>query len=359
MDHRTNILSLLRRQGYESVSCYFSICPSLEEKYRRVIGANIAYQDYFDFPWRDVGTPVFPESEPVDWQKFYPDELHDKTTFDRWGVAHEPGGDAAMHMTRMHHPMKNFESLEQIQNYPYPDFKQASWDQIAEKTKALHGKGLAAIFTMTDMIWEIAWYLRSMEALMIDMAGEDEKAVFLLDKMTELACLRAENYAQCGIDILHTGDDVGMQGAMMMDPDFWREWLKPRLERVIRSAKRAKPDIIFSYHSCGFIEPIIEDLIDVGVDVLNPVQPECMDFKAIHERYGDRLSFWGTIGTQTTMPFGSPDDVRHEVHKNLEIAGDKGGLLCTPTHLLEPEVPWENIEAYVEACRKRSCVTAM
>jgi uroporphyrinogen decarboxylase len=123
---------------------------------------------------------------------------------------------------------------------------------------------------------------------------------------------------------------------------------------VVKAAKTANPDIIVSYHSCGYVEPFIPDLIEVGVDVLNPVQPECMSFEKIHAEYGDVLSFWGTIGTQTTMPFGSPDDVRKEVIKNLKIAGAKGGLLCTPTHLLEPEVPWENIEAYIDACKNFS-----
>ena len=92
--------------------------------------------------------------------------------------------------------------------------------------------------------------------------------------------------------------------------------------------------------------------MEAGVEVLNPVQPECMDFAEIHAEYGKKLSFWGTVGTQSTMPFGTPDEVKAVVRRNLEIAGEAGGLLCTPTHLLEPEVPWENIEAYVEACRE-------
>ena len=83
--------------------------------------------------------------------------------------------------------------------------------------------------------------------------------------------------------------------------------------------------------------------------MLNPVQPECMDFAEVHAKFGDRLSFNGTIGTQTTMPFGTPDEVRETVRRNLGIAGEKGGLLCCPTHMLEPEVPWANIEAYVDA----------
>ena len=105
------------------------------------------------------------------------------------------------------------------------------------------------------------------------------------------------------------------------------------------------------YHSCGYITPFIDDLIEVGVDILNPIQPESMNFEDIHGKYGKVLSFNGTIGTQTTMPFATAEEVYDLVHKNLAIAGEKGGLICSPTHMLEPDVPWENIIAYIEACR--------
>jgi uroporphyrinogen decarboxylase len=94
--------------------------------------------------------------------------------------------------------------------------------------------------------------------------------------------------------------------------------------------------------------------MEAGIDVLNPVQPECMDFAELHATYGEVLSFHGTLGTQTTMPFGTPDEVRAVVRKNLAIAGPKGGLWVAPTHLLEPEVPIANVLAYVDACRNWS-----
>ena len=96
---------------------------------------------------------------------------------------------------------------------------------------------------------------------------------------------------------------------------------------------------------------IIPELIEIGVDVLNPVQPECVDPVALKEQYGDRLSFWGTIGTQTTMPVGTPEEVRENVRHMIETVGKGGGLLVAPTHLLEPEVPWENIEALIQAVK--------
>jgi uroporphyrinogen decarboxylase len=163
--------------------------------------------------------------------------------------------------------------------------------------------------------------------------------------------MRAQSYARAGVDALRLGDDIGMQRTIMMSEELYCDWLKNRLARVIREAKKINPNLIVFYHSCGFVTPMIPHLIEAGIDVLNPVQPECMDFAEIHAAYGDRLSFHGTIGTQTTMPFGTPDDVRRAVYQNLEIAGDKGGLFVAPTHILEPEVPVENVVAYIKACQ--------
>jgi uroporphyrinogen decarboxylase len=100
------------------------------------------------------------------------------------------------------------------------------------------------------------------------------------------------------------------------------------------------------------LQAIIPDLIEIGVDILNPVQPECMDPGRIKGQYGDRLSFWGTIGTQTTLPFGTPGDVEDAVKRNIATVGVGGGLLLAPTHMIEPEVPWENIEALIAAVKK-------
>jgi uroporphyrinogen decarboxylase len=100
------------------------------------------------------------------------------------------------------------------------------------------------------------------------------------------------------------------------------------------------------------VTELIPELIDAGIDVLNPIQPECMDAVEIFKEYAGSLAFNGSIGTQTTMPFATPQEVKDTVKRNLDAVGESGGLLCCPTHMLEPEVPWENIEAYAEACRE-------
>ena len=367
MTPRENLLSLYRRQGYERAPVGMTLCPSLIEEFNRHHpGHDGDYLDFFQAPYRIIYDPGFawnfseiwrvPGRQNFDWQPFYPAGFKHAVQFDAWGVAHEHNPDAH-HMTLMHHPLKDVASVADLETYPWPPFDQVDYSYLKPKIDEIHARGLAAFAWAECTIWETSWYLRSMESLFMDMASEDPMAVFLLDKITDLACLRVRKFAGAGVDIIGIGDDIGMQSAPMMSTAMYQAWLKPRLAKVIAAAKAVKPDVLVSYHSCGYILPFIDDLIAAGVDILNPVQPECMDFAEIHAKFGGRVSFNGTLGTQKVMPHGTPDEVRAEVRRNLELAGPKGGLFCCPTHMLEPEVPWENIEAYVEAVRTFHCNT--
>jgi uroporphyrinogen decarboxylase len=360
MTLRDDLLSLYRRQGYRQAPVCFNLCPELERQFRSHYPQATDYSEQFQFPMRLITDPGFPWIAEIpgfvparqwDYSLYYDPPIAPGARMDIWGIAHEPGGAAAHHMTHMRHPLEQMTILAEMQAYPWPEFDKADWSFLPGEIAAIQARGLAAQVWMECTIWETAWYLRRMDLLMVEMAAEDEKAVYLLDKITDLACYRAARYAAAGADILALGDDLGMQRSIMMSKQMYRAWLKPRLARVIASAKAIKPDIIIQYHSCGYVLPLIGDLVEAGIDVLNPVQPECMDVEQVLREFGGRLSFNGTIGTQTTMPFGTPAEVKAVVRRNLKLAGPSGGLMCCPTHMLEPEVPWANIEAYVEACR--------
>jgi len=351
MTARAHLLALYRRQGCDHAPVQFNLCPALEAEFRRRYGVHADYAEHFGFPLRGVWAGA--DTRPAfDWWALHPTTLKDGTTFNEWGVAFEPGSDAAMHMHRFVHPLRDTATVTELQAWPWPTFDAIDHVQLKAQVDAHHRRGLAVIGGLACTIWETAWYVRSMESLMADMSEDDPKAHWLLDRVTHTAVQRAEAYARAGCDLIELGDDVGTQSRLMMSRPMYRRWLMPRLTTVIRAAKAIKPDLLIQYHSCGYVRELIPDLIEAGIDILNPVQPESMDFAELHARFGDRLSFNGTVGTQTTMPFGSPDDVRRVVRENLARAGQKGGLLCCPTHLVEPEVPWENLEAYVEACRE-------
>lgn len=347
---RENLLGLLRKQGYEWVPCEFFLCRSLEEQFHRDMGEDVDYMDYFSMPWRRLPDLIPDDDDRSRFLPYHAEKNHIQCEeLDEWGVGHR-ATPTSMHMTQMFCPLREAESVDVLEEYPLPTYSREKNPNLREYADALHARGLASVGNMQCTVWETSWYIRGMEPLMMDMMCDEEMAEAILDRVTEMSIQRARLYAEAGVDILYLGDDVGMQQSLMMSEELYVTWLKPRLKRVIDAAKAINPNIIVFYHSCGYVEPLIPHLIEAGIDVLNPIQPECMDFGEIFEKYGDQVAFHGTVGTQSVMPFGTPEEVKAVVRKHLDIAGPKGGLFVAPTHLLEPEVPWENIRAYVEAC---------
>ena len=166
-------------------------------------------------------------------------------------------------------------------------------------------------------IFEVSWQLRGMENLLFDFMGNKPFAKYLLDHITEMRRFMIRRFAKAGVDHIHLGDDMGTQREMLISPDMWREWFKERMRSIILVAKRINPEVIISYHSDGNIEKLIPELMEIGIEVLNPVQPEAMNPAELKKKYGNGLAFWGTVGGQTTMPFGTPEDVKKEVKKRI------------------------------------------
>jgi uroporphyrinogen decarboxylase len=170
-----------------------------------------------------------------------------------------------------------------------------------------------------------------------------------LDQLTGLARRNAEALAFAGVDVLSLDDDVGMPCTMFISPAMWRRFFKHRMAEIIGAAKAIKPDVRILYHSDGYIEPIVGDLIDIGVNALNPLQPEHMDATRIRQKYGQRLALWGTVGFQTTLSFGTPEEIRFEVKRRIDTIGRAGLVLCPAYDVDEPDIPWENVAAFLEA----------
>ncbi len=345
MTPRENILKNLRREGFKNVPVDFVLCDSQIADFEKRFGHK-DYETYFGMSHRPFEMNI-QRNYTFGADQFKRESLPDSTVFDEYGIGHSKGSSAAFHMTRMHHPLKGA-GLNEILDYPYPTVPENELAKITQKVNKLHSKGLASFAFMQMTVWEASWYLRSMEELMIDMMMQDEKATALLDIITQFAISKATTYAKAGVDILSLGDDIGTQTTIMIDVELWEIWLKTRLTKVIEAAKKVNPNIIIFYHSCGHITPFIDQLIEIGVEVLNPIQPECMSFDEVHDKFGDRLSFWGTLGTQELLPFGTKEEVFETTLSRLNKMGEKGGLVIGPTHMVEPEVPWENLTAIIK-----------
>lgn len=196
-------------------------------------------------------------------------------------------------------------------------------------------------------IFETAWALRGYEKTLMDLALNPELIEELFDIPFNYHLTAAKKLVELGVDMIWLGDDVGAQHQMLIAPDTWRTFFKPRLATMISTLKALNPQLKIAYHSDGNIWSIIPDLIDIGLDVLNPIQPASMDPAKIKKAFGDKLCFWGSMDVQKTLPFGTPADVQQEVLTRLQTLGQNGGLIIGPTHHVQLDTPMENFWAMI------------
>jgi uroporphyrinogen decarboxylase len=354
MTSRERVIAAMRRRRPDRVPFDFSFgfSPSQLAEFRRRTGQDDP-DDYFGADTRMVDPD--PTRLATDFSA-YLGELPLGAYVDEWGVGRQPTTStdpAHSHLEGFIYPMVRLATSRDAAAYPLPDIEaDYRYDEAGRQIADIQSRGLAPMAMKTCTIFEVAWNMRSMELLLMDFVDRSDFATTLLDRITAKREVQAHRYAELGADVISVGDDVGTQRGMLMSPSMWRVWLKPRLARVIAAARSIRADALIFYHSDGDVTPIIPDLIEIGVDILNPVQPECMDPAGLKRRYGEALSFWGTIGTQTTFPFGTAGDVRRAVKLRVETVGGGGGLFLAPTHTIEPEVPFENIVAFVEAVKE-------
>ncbi len=249
-------------------------------------------------------------------------------------------------------PLERATGLADLERFEFPRLGGPRvLDDLARQVEDLHRKGLAAGGNTPHLggeMFEAAWRLRGLDNFLVDLVQRKDMAAYLLDRLAELARYNAATLAHAGIDVLSLDDDVGMPVTMMISPATWREFLKPRLAGIIEAARAVKPDLRVIYHSDGYFEPILDDLIEIGIAGINPLQPEHMDAARIRRRYGPRLAFWGTVGRQTTFAFASPEGIREEVQTRVRELGPAGLVLCPAYDIDEPDISWANIRAFLD-----------
>lgn len=342
MTPRERVNAAVRRLPVDRVPKEMGFTPAVSRVAAEHLGPNVDPREYFGWETRAVGFRG--PRVPGDFAAYYhgvPGVYWDHD----YGTGEVPGD--FHHFARKVFPLRFAESLRTLEEYPWPDFTPPERHAHLEAEVAHYQAQGFHVSGFAGHIWETGWQILGFERTLAELVLRPELPRYVLERICEDNCFKARRLAEAGVDMLRVGDDVGMQDRLMMSPALWRECLKPLLRREIAAARAVNPELPVWYHSDGDISPIIDDLIEVGVTVLNPVQPECLDLGEVARRYGDRLCCWGCIGTQTTMPWGSPDDVRAAVKHAIETFAP--GLVLAPTHVLEPEVPWDNIVAFHEA----------
>ena len=315
--------------------------------------APVDLDEHFD---TDVRFVVFEEPpEHVGFLKYlaglpkhvYVGDLGQLRTYEQWGYHPEAGP---------HGPLSGARGPEDLAGFTPPNaIDQRETPVLKDRVDEWHRRGLAVAGGPPHLggeLFETAARLRGYETFLVDLLERKELVHYLLDQLTSVLLQSVLILARSGVDTLMLDDDVAMPTGLMIGPDTWREFLGPRMERVISAARAVAPDLLVCYHSDGDFTRLLPDLIEVGVNAINPVQPDCMDAAAIKRDYGGRLAMWGTAGTATLWDNGTPDDDDGEVAERIRTLAPGGGLLLCPAYDLV-FAPFENISAFCEAARGR------
>ncbi len=290
---------------------------------------------------------------PRDWRSIeYPDD----SFRDEWGIRSRrpPGG---YWYDMVDHPLQEA-NLEDLEDYQWPDPSDAGRFEGLEKeaTKLYEETEYALVTSLVGSIYEQSWYLRSLPKFSFDLYRNTTFAEKLMDKILEFHMAFFDQFLDSVgqyVQIVFVGDDLAEQRGPAIRPAIYRSLIKPRHRKLYQFIK-SKADVKLCYHSCGSVIPFIDDLVEIGVDILTPVQVSAvdMDTKRLKNDFGDRISFLGGVDTQRVMPFGTVDDVRDEVKRRIEDLAPAGGYILGAVHNIQPEVPPENIFAMFNAARK-------
>lgn len=199
-------------------------------------------------------------------------------------------------------------------------------------------------------LFERAWMLRSMPELMVDMLEAPEWVEELFDALTAFNVSVIQELLEYDVDGFLFGDDWGQQRGLLFSPRLWGRFIKPRLALLIRTVKQAGKAAFI--HSCGKVQELFPDLVEIGLDVFNPFQPDVMDVHEIKRQFGERLAFYGGMSVQHTLPHGTPEQIRAEARRLMDEIGRGGGFIIAPSHHMPGDIPVENMLAFIEAVRE-------
>lgn len=276
----------------------------------------------------------------------------DGTLIDEFGLVYRRVG---FYDEIIQRPLAFADAPGDIEGYSLPPaLDEGRWEK-AEQMIRKYASSYAIVGDLEATMFELSWNLVGFEKFLVDLSLRKAYVFTLLDRILEewaLPCGR--RLIELGVDVLWAGDDFGTQRGMLLAPDFWRKYLKPRYEYLFGEWKKLNPDLKLAYHSCGSIVPIIPDLVAIGVDILNPIQPQAygMSLGILKKQWYGKLCLFGGVDEQSVLPFGTPEDVKEEVKRRIIEAGAGGGFIIAPSHNIQPDTPVENVLAYFEAIKE-------
>jgi len=274
----------------------------------------------------------------------------DGIIINEWGMRFR---DSGMYNEFVEYPLAHLRDAQQVESYPFPEPEAPGRFDLAEQQVKKYSDHYGMIADLETSIFETSWYLVGLEKFLVDLTMGQPYIDTLMDRVMSINIDIGKKLIALGADVIWCGDDFGMQHGMIMDPDTWRLHFKPRIKLMFDAFRKVNPDIKIAWHSCGSIVPIIEDFIEIGLDILNPLQPKAkgMDPEFLKTEYGQDLIFFGGVDIQDLLPNATPARIKSEVRRLIDILGRDGGYIVAPAHNIQPDTPVENVLAFYEAIR--------
>ncbi|MBK8023489.1 MAG: hypothetical protein IPK19_19170 [Chloroflexi bacterium] len=260
-------------------------------------------------------------------------------------VVHNPSG---AYEENCRYPLADFTTVEELQSYQFPDPDWWDFSPMPAVIDHMNRDQRHHVRFRIGSVFEVAWQLRGMSTFLADMAMEPDIPRYIMEKLTDIyveLTRRVLEVAADRLDAVYFYDDVASQKSLLISRNMWNEFIRPCHERIIAVAKQYDMPVI--YHSDGALRPLIPDLLDMGISVLNPIQADAkgMEPEGLKADFGDRLSFHGGIDIIKTLPRGTVEDVRAEVRERIRVLGKDGGYVLCSSHHIQSDTPLENVLA--------------
>ena len=350
MTSKSRVMTAINHKEPDRIPCTFKGTPEVENQLVKYFGLkdteglkHILYVDNFHWPWRTIS--------PRNHNKMQ--KLSDEQTKDMWGVVRKKMDyGLGIYEEVVYSPLAFATSVEEIENYTWPrveelDFSNIYQDSLANKDYALAGGNWN--------IFEPANAIRGFQKFLLDLALNEDIAFAIIHKIEEFWWHYNERMMQeikGLLDIFPTGDDFGSQTGLLMSLEMWKKYFVPGMKRAYAFAHQHGLKVVM--HCDGAIKQLLPELIDMGLDLIDPLQPKAKDMNPyhIHKEFGQQLCFHGTIDVQELLPFGNPQEIRDEVKRQIDSLAPGGGFFLAPSHCIQPGVPIENIITMYETAKK-------
>ncbi|MCF7928700.1 MAG: hypothetical protein K9L68_06980 [Spirochaetales bacterium] len=334
----------------------FDLCRKLLEDFGKRYNMEVDYSNsyYEDLTYRisanKLRTTMGSDAVVVGGtvaDDFTPEPWGEEATLNEFGMAMKP---TELYMEVVSCPLEHVKTPADVKAYNYPDPNAPGRYEKARRDIEIFGSDYFVIGDCELSIFELAWHLTGMEKYMLDLAMDEPWIDTLNDRVEEWTLGIAKNLVELGVDAIWFGEDLGTQTSMLISPDMWRQRFKHRYERMIKELRKINPEIIIIMHSDGAVAPLIEDFIEMGIEVYNPVQPNVpgSDPQELQDKYGGRINFFGGIDQQELLPSGDKDALQAEIKRRAGIMGKEGGYLMAPAHIIQSDTSPEMVQAMID-----------